>query len=267
MSVKNVETKYGKTSVTETFTSLNELYTYLCETPFNAAFRWSKHSSVEGDKYFTHTDNFEEATELFKHGWDDMSGKLETKLKVMEKQMEQTTKARSTYDVAGFQCSVPRYLQGLPTSMINSKRVPAKQKVITLNKDISYHAGITTEEIIDSSLKSLMVVKKLEQQGYRVNLNIIWGVKEYKTNFTVKIRIKSAGERLNTSKVAFPLCHPSMLRRLLFRYEEVCPEITPEFVGGYGSPKASNELMIKDEYLLPRIVDNVEKVIEGLKLK
>lgn len=271
MSIKEVLKVGMQTKVTETFASLNELYTYLCETPFNDAFRWESHHSVSGNKNFTHTNNFEEAVELFKHGWEDMSIKLETKLKVMEKQMAPGTKVRSTYDMAGFQCSVPRYLQGVPTSMINKKRVPQKQKVVTLNKDISYHCGISTNQIIESSLKSLMVVKKLEQQGYRVNLNIIWGLKDYAqqngTHIVVKIRIKSASERLNISKVAFPLCHPSMLRRLLFRYVEVCPEITKSFVDGYGIPKNPEELVIKNEYLLPKLVDDVDEVIKGLKLK
>lgn len=41
-----------KTKVVE-YDSLHEFYEYLIHTPFNDAFRWAKHFSVDGDYYFT----------------------------------------------------------------------------------------------------------------------------------------------------------------------------------------------------------------------
>lgn len=73
----------NKTEVIE-YNSLHEFYKYLIHTPFNDAFCWAKHSSVDGDYYFTKTRDFSEAVELFKNGWSDMATKLVQKLKVIE---------------------------------------------------------------------------------------------------------------------------------------------------------------------------------------
>lgn len=242
------------------FDSLREFYDYLCKTPFNEAFRWAKHSSVSNDEWFTKTKSFEEAVELFKNGWSDMATKLVQKLKVIESKTEPAMKPRSQLDVCGYQAVVPLYLQGVPNSMINKKMVPIKQKVITINKSIDYSGGTSADKIIDESIKAMQIIKKLEAQGYRCNLNIVlgstagWGKNE--KQFLIKVRIKSANEKMNISKLAFPLVHPSMLRRLFFRFIEVYPNVTKYFISGYGHPAESYELRntFKGEYLLPNFI-------------
>lgn len=82
-----------KTEVIE-YDSLHEFYEYLIHTPFNDAFCWAKHSSVDGDYYFTKTRDFSEAVELFKNGWSDMATKLVQKLKVIESKTESTMKPK-----------------------------------------------------------------------------------------------------------------------------------------------------------------------------
>ena len=255
----------AKTEVIE-YDSLQEFYDYLISTPFNQAFCWASHSSVDGDEYFTKTKNFNEAVELFKNGWSDMATKLVQKLKVIENKTEPTMKPRNTLSVCGYQAIVPLYLQGVPNNMVNKKMVPIKQKVITLNKSIDYNGGVDADTIIDESIKAMQIVKKLEAQGYRCNLNIVLGSEAGDKQFIVKVRIKSANEKLNVSKLAFPLVHPSMLRRLLFRFIEVYPKVTDRFVGGYGRPASSSQLrdVFKGEYLIPNFVKKDINTIQTL---
>lgn len=264
------------TKLTETieFDSLGEFYKYICDTPFNEAFRWENHSSVTGKESFTKTKNFEEAVELFKNGWSDMASNLVQKLKVIESKTTPMMKPRSKLDVCGYQAIVPLYLQGIPNSMVNKKMVPIKQKVVTLNKSIDYHYGVKAEQIIEESIKAMQIIKKLEAQGYRCNLNLALGSTagygSDKKQFVMKVRIKSANEKLNVSKLAFPLVHPSMLRRLFFRFMEVYPNVTKPFVSGYGAPATSDELrkVFKNEYLLPNFIRkdvNTIKDIEDLE--
>lgn len=252
---------------TISYNSLSDFYQYICDTPFNAAFRWEKHDSVNSDYYFTQTNSFEEATELFKNGWSDMSQKLTQKLKVKESETAVMTKRRNVYDVVGYQCSVPRYLQGVPTSMVRTVNQPVKQKVITLVKSIDYNGGTETSEIVEESIKALQIVKKLEAQGYKINLDIILGTAKKSYSFMVRVRIKSANERLNISKLAFPLVHPSMLRRLMFRWIEVYPKITKDFVGGYGRPSTAAQcrsILKPNEYLLPNFIRKDISKINGI---
>lgn len=249
----------SKTEVIQ-FDSLQQFYDYIINTPFNEAFRWANHGSVTNDASWTKTKNFEEAVQLFKNGWSDMATKLVQKLKIIESKTEPHMKPRSKMDVCGYQAIVPLYLQGVPTNMMNKKMVPVKQKVITLNKSLDYNGGTSSDKIIEESIKAMQIVKKLEAQGFRCNLNIClgttagWGSDT--KQFIIKIRIKSANEKLNVSKLAFPLVHPSMLRRLFFRFMEVYPKVTKNFVGGYGHPATSTELrdVFKGEYLLPNFI-------------
>lgn len=250
-----IESMFKNTRVVE-YDSLNEFYSYICDTPFNEAFRWAKHSSVEGDKYWTKTENFEEAVRLFKEGWSDMATKLVQKLKVIEKEIQPTMKSKQTTGVAGYQAIVPLYLNGIPANMVTKKMIPVKQKVITLTKSIDYSGSVSADQIVEESIKAMQIIKKLESQGYRCNLNIALGTSVKGKSFAVKVRIKSANEKLNISKLAFPLVHPSMLRRLFFRWIEVYPEITKDFVHGYGSPAHSSEMRtwFPGDYLLPNFI-------------
>ena len=264
-----VEQINSKTEVIE-YDSLHEFYEYLIHTPFNNAFCWANHSSVDGNYSFTKTKDFNEAVELFKNGWSDMATELVQKLKVIENKTEPTMKPKNVLGVAGYQAIVPLYLQGVPNNMVTKKMTPIKQKVITLNKSIDYNGGVSTDQIIEESIKAMQIVKKLEAQGYRCNLNIILGTTAGSNQFVVKVRIKSANEKLNVSKLAFPLVHPSMLRRLFFRFIEVYPNVTKSFVGGYGKPATSSELreIFKDEYLLPNFIKkdvNIIKTIDDLE--
>ena len=237
------------------FSSLNDFETYITNTPLNDTFKWSKLASVSGSEEFTGTHSYEQAVEMFKNGWQSKAEELTKKLKVIQNQVIDAQVQKVLFDVVGFQASVPRYLQGIPTNMVNKKLVPIKQKIVTINKDISYNCGITTEQIVEASIQTLQLVKRIEAQGIRVNLNLIWGVKASGSNEIVKVRLKSANERVNISKLAFPLVHPSMLRRLCFRYLEVAPTITHGYLYGYGSPLDGSQLKTycKDEYVLPRL--------------
>ena len=57
--------------------------------------------------------------------------------------------------------------------------------------------------------------------------------------------------------MSFPLVHPSMLRRLLFRLDEVHPTITNDFVYAYGRPMLQSDVVkcFKDDFVLPRFID------------
>ena len=257
MKETKIKTNSFKTSYLREFKSLNEFEDYISNTPLNEVFKWEKLQSVNNSYGFTQTHTYDEATQLLKDGWDSQAKELTKKLNVIKNQVVDTQVQKVLFDVVGFQASVPRYLQGIPTSMVNKKLVPVKQRIITLNKDISYNCMIKTEQIVNASVQTLQLIKKIEAQGIRVNLNLIFGVTADNTDEVVKIRLKSANEKLNISKLAFPLVHPSMLRRLLFRYVEVAPTIKKGYKWGYGHPLDGSQLKpyAEGEYILPRLFD------------
>ena len=245
------------------FDSITEFYKYICDTPINEVFRWNGLKSVNGSEKFTKTENFEEATNLLKNGWSEMANKLTQKLKAVESNKQMIKKSVNQLSVSGYQAIVPLYLNGVPQNMVSKKMVPVKQKVITLVKSISYSWLTSTEQIENESIKALQIIKKFEAQGMRVNLEIIFGAEAGGRNIFTRIKIKDASEKLNISKIAFPLVHPSMLRRLVFRYIETYPNITEEFEYGYGHPIESSKIkkiMKENEYLLPAFIQDINKI-------
>jgi hypothetical protein len=263
------------------FESITDFVNYLNSNPL--LHDKNKCSSIMGTKSFTNTKNYEEAEDLLLHGWS--YGTEQIKKQISIKTNNNTTKKKNVYSVQGFQACVPRYLQGLPDSMIYSKQIPIKNKVIVINKNIGYNFGTKTKTILEESVKCLKCVQELESQGYKVQLNVILAFGNYNSTnccydnksklngLIAKVCVKKASQRLNLKQVAFPLLHPSMLRRMIFRLEEIIPECKTGFVGkGYGRcTKESHEIykeIIKGEYMLPMIVDEQEIVdIEKYKVQ
>lgn len=261
----------GKIEFVE-FNSLQEFYKYLCDTPLNDSFRWKDLSSVKSDYRFTQTNSYEEAVDLFHNGWSEMSQRLSQRLKA-EGKMEHVMVAKPVQSVEGFQPIVPLYLSGIPNNMINRKMQPAKQKVVTLNKSVSYSCSVSTDEIVDESIKAFRIIQKLEAQNYRANLNVVLGVYEangywsdtIKNGYAIKVKLKKANEKLNISKLAFPLVHPSMLRRLFLRFMEVHPGVPDEYTRDYGRPMGESlirECFPKNEILLPQ---HIRKDVDSIK--
>ena len=249
-----------KTVVERTFMqeydSIAEFYKYLCDTPFNSAFRWEEHhSTVHSARQtrWSQTRSFEQATELLKNGWDDMAKKLQNRLKSKDIQMHPVKQQRNVLSVQGYQPVVPLYLAGAPQNMISKQMRPVKQKVVNIVKSLNYSCCVTSDEIIEEIIKVMQVVKTLESQGMKCNIYIALGTEAGGRKLICKVKIKGASERLNISKLAFPLVHPSMLRRLMLRYIEVCPDATEAYVGTYGYPVSVEGMkkMMPNDIVLP----------------
>lgn len=235
----NIYTGVEKMKLVE-FDSLKEFYDYICNTPINETFRWETLSSSRTDgnrASWTGTRSFDEASELFKNGWTVGAEKLTKALKVAKLNTEQQTAYRNVLSVCGYQAIVPLYLQGVPNSMVNKKLVPVKQKVITINKIVSVSASVSSQTMEEESVKCFQIIDKIEASGIRVNLNLMMST----GHVCAKIRLKSAGERLNISKLAFPLVHTSMFRRLYFRFVETFPTIPKSYSFGYGRVPSESE--------------------------
>lgn len=259
------------------FESIKEFYDYVCNTPINETFRWTQlSSSSENRRGWYGTDTFEEAAELLKNGWDAAAEDLTRKLKLAETQKDVQMVYKNILSVCGFQAIVPLYLQGVLNNMVNKRITPIKNKVITINKVISVSSSISAETMKKESIKCFQIIKKIEASGIRVNLNLMMGT----GHACVKIRLKSANEKLNISKLAFPLVHPAMFRRLYFRFVETYPTIPKNFSRGYGYVPTESQFQAvcgKNEICLPTLMRagteedaiklSVDELIEKLTVK
>lgn len=247
------------------FTSISDLASYIKNAKPTSWFEGRECSLEISDKRtkFTKTKSFEEAMSLLENGWYEEAQKIEKELNLKNMKMFEKDDIKFIQSVAGFHPIVPNYLMGLPNSMVSSKIVSKKQKVVTLNLSISFSFAVSTKEIEEVCLKAFRIVKEIESKGCRVNFNVFYSGKEYereigKANYcAIKLRVKSANERLNVSKVCFPVIHPSMLRRIMFRVVETNEAFTKRYTVGYGMSVSNGEFVevykdiMKGEYLIP----------------
>jgi len=263
---------YNKEIYTIQEFNITEFYKFITKQTENNIFKNAILSSKTSSYEFTKTNSLDEALDLFVHGDVELTKQLNKKLNKININTNKNT-VKQNYDIAGYQASIPRYLQGIPTNMINNKMIQKQTKIITLYKSISYQQSFSAESIIDNSLKALQIVQQLEAQGYRVNLNILVGTYTAKQNIIIVIKIKSSSERMAISKMAFCLAHPSMLRRLYCRYIETSPTITDNgFINGYGKvineETLSNVLKIYSKkskiIYLPKTIINIEDFTKNL---
>lgn len=210
--------------------------------------------------------NLDDAIEICENGWAEKAKRLTTKIKTYTTTSDFAKYQKRFISQSGFQPIVPLYLAGVPNNMMNSRFEQKKQKIITITKSVGYRGNVSLMQIEQESLKTLSIIQMLESKGYRVNLNVCNTWIADKNTITLKINIKRANEKLNISKVAFPLTHPSMLRRLIFRFREVTPE-NENSVGASLYDKYSNMAAIdpKKEIFIPSFMDMSMDEIKDLK--
>lgn len=251
------------------YASIQEFIQTINSLPNNKYFK-NQNSSHDGSESFCGTKSYEEAEQLLVGGWEEGSELLSQKVKPTQKVSATVKSSRPVYSVIGSQASVPRYLQGIPTNMISRKATYTKQKVVTLTKGISYSVRFSQEKIIEESMKALQVVQALENGGQRVRLNVMLATSYLSQSSVCKVCVKQPDERMNISKMAFALAHPSMLRRFMLRWIETDPFVTFNLGCAYGksSEQSVKELaMDKNEYYLPEEIDDINKLISEINGK
>ena len=261
------ETKYpDKVYKHHHFDTISELLSYINSTPISPLFTGHRLSSQNTwDSEWFGTQDFNEALDLLHKGWCPEAKQLSEKVPIKTTQSSLQSQ-RPTHSVVGYQASVPRYLQGIPTNMITSKPVTNKQKIITLYKSLSYASRISTSEIEREGIKALQIIQALEGKGYRVKLNMIWLSRKTREIATLSLTVKKPQDRLSLIKMAFPLVHPSMLRRICLAWMERNPHLRENFTQGYGRPCPEDFIPQKGEIFLPPFITDVGEFVNSLKL-
>lgn len=250
------------------FKSISEVLKYINTHEITESFKNANcEHSKQNDKRFTGTSSFDEALELLQHGWDSGTKQINEGLKVQKS--ETNIKQKTVYDVTGFQCSVPRYLQGIPTNMVNKRNVKQNNKIVTINKNITYSSKTSQKEIIEQSVKVIKVADELERKGYRCNINIMFVTRSHSTTSVTKVRIKDSSQKMNIKQMAFPIAHPSMLRRVMFALVERYPECDNRgFTFGYGYPEMCREYCKTNDLCFEsKIYEDVIKDIEQYRVQ
>lgn len=263
--------KKGNNIFITEYNSIGEFVADINSLPDNKFFaNRSKDSQArETSDHWYKTKDYSEAMDLLTHGWNEASEKITKKVKLNNTVGTPVRSSKPSYGVVGSQASVPRYLQGIPTNMVFRKSIYSKQKVITITKGISYSCECSSQFIINESIKALQLIQALENKGQRVRLNVVLSVSNHSrsSHSICKVCIKQPDERINISKMAFALAHPSMLRRFFFKWIEVDPFTTFDLGYGYGypaTPDIKEKGVAENEYYIPEKIQDMNALITQL---
>jgi hypothetical protein len=255
------------------FPSITEFNTYMDDQPVNRYFQENRGSGGEAlssertnDARWSGTPTYKDAAHLLATGWTTFAQKIAARVKPSTVSAP-VKRSRPTFGMVGSQASVPLYLQGVPNNMIDRKMEAQKQKIIVINKGIDFSAMVSSETIEEEGIKAIQVIQALENKGYRVKLNVFWSSTSGDETICFRVTIKKPEERLSLTKVAFPLAHPAMLRRVGFRFLERCPFMTkPGFTGGYGMPDGERMKKVFDQkdVFIPSRLGNVDEFIKSI---
>lgn len=230
------------------FSNISEFYNFLLKTPRRSTADNS--SEEEGNTSFRGTSSLKEAYNLLLSGDEKLYKKFKEQedMDITKMLGNVINKNKIKNDVVGFQPNVPLYLLGVPNNMINQEPKKLSQKVLNIALVMSVSAGVSKETLQSIGMKYAQVIDLLEKSGYRCNLYIGHAGEHSGEKDMCFIRIKTDREPFNLKKCVFPIAHPSMFRRVMFRWIECCDvdkELTKGFFGGYGHPVENKDYIQK----------------------
>jgi len=264
--------------VKEHFTSIHQMLN-VCKNRPNNSIMSGKESSSTGSKDFTGTESWKEAMDLFEHGYTEILPQIKAGVAAGIKKTETIQRRRTSTGVVGYAAHVPNAIMGLPNSMIYTQATPQKIKAISITYCITRNAGTKAQEFIDSGIAVLNVINRLELNGCRVNLKIMFYCAKENDDYAFgTVDVKDFREHLDLQKLCFPIANPSMFRRFGFKWLETCNGLKERgWSYGYGrqidsdSEVLQNWLQDNEFYIdLPytrRYNYDAEKIIESMNIK
>ena len=239
----------------EKFDSIDNFMRIVESRPKNEIMK-HKNSSRTGDKNFTGTNNYEEALDLLKNGYEKplerIKGEIVKDLKISQSRPRRTPRNA----VVGFVPNVPNYLLGIPEQMITINQTPQKVKAISIAYMIGNNCETKAKALENAGITMLNVINRLELSGIRVNLDIVMFCSKEGNEWQIaSVNVKSYREQLDIKKLCFPITHPSMFRRFGFAWLERSTDMKNDFSWGYGhsaterEEKEVSELICKENEL------------------
>lgn len=216
----------------ESYNSAQELVQDCKNRDFNGCYDKYDRISEENLRESWHgVNNYDEALELLRLGYQPTVDKLQVALKINKR----GTQKRIAFEnnVHGFAPVVPLAMKGVPKSMIDMQMKPIKCKVVDVYYDMTISCGTSTEDIIKCGQKLLSTIIEMEKQGYRFNLYAVQSYTGDKDAETLCVKVKSSDKPIDLKRISFPLTHPAFFRVIGFDWLERSPA-TRKYRSGRG---------------------------------
>lgn len=227
---------------------------------FHDAMKGARRSSIKGESDFNGGMSFKDAMDtVINKGcrWD--SGNIQVEKAFIQGSVPfkrlPIKRARRSY--AGSRPHVAAAIAGSPKCMMVKTKTDYQCPVVKMLVPLSYTCEVTEEQVYNFGAAVLAVIKELESKNKRVELTGIFHSEDYEgNNFTTTITLKKSTDQIGISDIAYPVCHPSVYRRLGFGVMERSPsfDITNNRYGY--SQDASHKVTKNYDVVLKKIIFN-----------
>lgn len=266
--------------VREDFNSIDEFLKSINTRKNNSIFENKNHSKTN-DKSFTGTENYEEAEQLIKYGWEEPLKELKI-ANAIPNVSSYSSRRIPKNSIIGYAPCVPNAIRGIPESMINTQTIVQKTKTITIVFSNTANCMIGTNEFIKCGTTVIQLINSLESKGIRVKLLSNFYCAECGNEYAFgNVTIKDFKDKLDLKKLAFPIAHTSFFRRFGFKWIETCSGLTNNsWSDGYGKSMMEgyhvdiikkNFIKENEVFINQRIIKsanyNVDELIKNLNLK
>lgn len=217
------------------FNSISEYNGYLESGQTQPCFG-GEHSFSTSDPYWIGTKDWQEATDLLINGDKEAAKKINAKIKQLNFDASgYVAKYRMKSDYVGFAPNVPAFMANAPKTMFSIKRIRKPAPVISICYNTGATSGYSADEIATAGATMVEAIRTIEASGVRCNLYTAQLSRCQGHVAGPIVRVKDADQPFDLLKMAYPLGHPSMLRRQKFRFIEITEGIPTCYAGGYGS--------------------------------
>lgn len=221
----------------EEFDNISYLLSTL-ENRKNNSIMKDSHSSETSSYNFTNTNSYEEAAMMLRTGYKEVLPQVQSLIKKnnLINYSNLNLKRKQQNMNIGFVPHIPNALQNKPDSMINIIPNFQKKKVKNIVYANGANCAVPIETFIEAGVALVSAINVLELSGVSTKLSVGFMPSIIDDELVCPtLRIKNYGERFNIEKICFPLIHPSMFRRIGFKWLETCLNLTKkEFAWGYG---------------------------------
>lgn len=272
--IKSIDTSSdGQKIKVEIFSNIASLLRTLKVRPKNSVMI-SEYASVTGNYDFCGTHSYEEAEELLIRGDEDIISKIQKGYTSKIRKFSTDYSKRVNPNLNSLYGSAPniaRSIIGLPDSMILPQRVDRKMPCINIVYYITTNCTVEPKTIIDSGVTLITAIQCIELKRISVKLTGMFYSGQRDSEIIVGgVILKNYSEKLSISRLSFPIAHPSMLRRIGFKYLETHTNLESSgFAFGYGSPLKSPDIELihkNDKNTVSITVDTIQSLKFNPKL-
>lgn len=198
---------------------------------------------------WTWTSNYDEALRLAMTGWAEGFKQVTVRADAIAR-AQAGLEMTSHYAEAGDEVDVGLFLANEPECMIEFPLEPKRKPVVKFVVSASFSARVGAEAIYNRGAAVLAAIDILESAGIRVEVDLDESIEASGKEFRRTIPLKAADDPVDRDKLAFAICHPSTLRRLIFRlHEQEGLKRWREMGGGsYGHPRNPQ---VRDAVVIP----------------